>query len=66
MIQVCKTGRNPTMRHIERTHKMCVSWLHEMLTAKEFELLYEVTANQAADIFTKPSPTRSSGLTSVS
>ena len=32
---------------------MCVSWLHEMLTAKEFELLYEVTANQAADIFTK-------------
>ena len=53
MIQVCKTGRNPTMRHVERTHKLCIAWMHAQFTEGEFDLLYEETGSQAADIFTK-------------
>ena len=29
MIQVCRTGENPTMRHMGRTHRVDVHWLHE-------------------------------------
>ena len=29
MIRVCQTGRNPTMRHLGRTHSVSVAWLHE-------------------------------------
>ena len=54
MIQVCRTGRNPTMRHMERTHKMCIAWMHSQFTDGEFDLMYEETTKQAADIFTKP------------
>jgi len=31
MIQVVKTGRNATMRHLNRTHRVSVAWLHENL-----------------------------------
>ena len=31
MIQVIKTGRNPTMRHLHRVHRVGVGWLHERL-----------------------------------
>ena len=26
---ILKTGRNPTMRHISRTHGICIAWLSE-------------------------------------
>ena len=29
MIAVCGSGKNPTMRHLGRTHKVDVAWLHE-------------------------------------
>ncbi len=29
MIQVVKTGKNPTMRHLGRVHRIAVGWLHE-------------------------------------
>mgnify|MGYP002809758887 CR=1 FL=1 len=33
MIRVCLTGRNPTMRHIGRTHRVSVAWMYgEFLT----------------------------------
>ena len=28
-VQVCRTGHNPTMRVLQRTHKVSVAWLHE-------------------------------------
>ena len=52
--QVCKTGLNPTMRHLERTHKCNIRWLHERYKEEEYELLKIDTHAQAADIFTKP------------
>ena len=38
MIQVCKTGRNPTMRHLNRTHKVDVARLHERFASEDYEL----------------------------
>ena len=32
MISVCKTGKNPTMRTLSRTHGVSVDWLHERFT----------------------------------
>ena len=31
MIQVIKTGRNPTMKHLHRVHRICVASMHERL-----------------------------------
>ena len=52
--QVCKTGLNPTMHHLERTHQCNVRWVHERYIAADFQLLKIDTHAQAADIFTKP------------
>ena len=52
-LQVIKTGRNPTMRHITRTHGVNTSWLHERVLADRIQPRYVDSKNQAADIFTK-------------
>ena len=54
MIRVCETGRNPTMRHLGRTHYVQVSWLKERFKTPELKLQYTPSAKQAADIYTKP------------
>jgi hypothetical protein len=41
------------LRHIKRTHGVCLRWLCERFAGKEFKLYYERSARQAADIFTK-------------
>ena len=41
------------MRHLGRTHKVDIAWLHECFQETAFELIYETTDKQAADIFTK-------------
>ena len=33
LIETIRTGRNPTMRHFERTHRVPVAWLHELYQA---------------------------------
>ena len=53
MIRVCETGRNPTMRHLGRTHGISVRWLHETLTREVIQLVYEESHLMAADIYTK-------------
>ena len=51
-IRVLETGRNPTMRHMGRTHKVDLAWLHERFTESEqIKLSYCPTDEQAADIF---------------
>ena len=52
-IQVIKTGKNPTMRHISRTHGVNVSWLHDCYARGIFTMTYQTTDGQSADIFTK-------------
>ena len=53
MIAVCRSGRNPTMRHLHRTHRVSVDWLHEIFQRDDVVLTYEVSDRQCADIFTK-------------
>ncbi|MDP7561187.1 MAG: Ty1/Copia family ribonuclease HI, partial [Planctomycetota bacterium] len=53
MIRVCETGRNPTMRHLGRTHFVQVAWLKERFQSPDLKLIYEKSAKQAADICTK-------------
>ena len=53
MIGVVRSGRNPTMRHLERTHGIAITSLHEHFTTENYVLMYEVTSKMAADIHTK-------------
>ena len=34
--QIIKTGKNPTMRHISRTHGVNIQWLHDAYTKGQF------------------------------
>ena len=60
MIQVCRTGKNPTMRHISRTHGVNVQWLHDAYTRLLFKMNIAKTDEQVADIFTKHFPEKGS------
>ena len=50
---VCQTGRTPTMRHLPRTHYVQIPWLKERFAESDLKLVYEPSAKQAADIYTK-------------
>ena len=52
-IRVITTGKNPSMRHMGRTHRVDLAWLHECFLAKHFSLVVCPTLRMAADIFTK-------------
>lgn len=57
MILVTMSGRNPTMRHLGRVHRVSVQWLHERLGKHPDKdstvLFYDDTHNMSADIYTK-------------
>ena len=53
MIKVCRTGKNPTMRHLLRSHGVAVAWLKEQFDCGNYDLQYVPTDYQAADIYTK-------------
>ena len=53
-IQILKIQKNPTLSHLNRTHRVNVSWLCEVFrNLNEVELKYCKTDEMAADIFTK-------------
>ena len=53
-IQILSTGKNPTLRHLGRTHRVDLAWLHEVFAQQsQIDLSYCKTDQQAADIFTK-------------
>ena len=52
-IGAIKSGYSPAMRHIKRTHGVCLRWLTEPFAAPGCNLFYERSALQAADIYTK-------------
>ena len=51
--QIIKTGKNPTMRHISRTHGVNIQWLHDVYAKGDLQMMYTRTEAQCADIFTK-------------
>jgi hypothetical protein len=56
-ISIIMSGRNPTMRHLGRVHRVDVAWLHHEFNVGTYALGYCESELQAADIFTK-APTR--------
>ena len=53
MIAVIRSGQNPTMRHLERTHGISIQWTHEIFQNDLIYLVYEITSKMCADIHTK-------------
>ena len=55
MIQVIRTGRNPTMRQLGRVHRVAIAVLHERLSGhgKDISLVHTASELMAADIYTK-------------
>ena len=53
MISVVSSGKNPTMRHLERSHGVAVTWMHDMFDRGYMYFAYEVTDRTAADIYIK-------------
>ena len=57
MIGVCKSGKNPSMKYISRTHGISVQALHERLcnplTKDNINLIHTPSDEMAADIYTK-------------
>ncbi len=53
MIAVIRSGKNPMMRHIERSHGISIVWMHEMFLLSYIILIYEITSKMAADIHTQ-------------
>ena len=49
-----RNGKSPAMRYLHRTHRVSVSWLHDLERNKTIETLNCDTELQKADIFTKP------------
>ena len=53
MIGVVRSGKNPTMRHLERIHGISITSMHEHFKRCNYVLMHEVTSKMAADIHTK-------------
>ena len=51
--RVIDTGRNPTMRHLNRTHKVDLRFLHEQVEQGNMIVNQCPTAEMAADVLTK-------------
>ena len=52
-IRMLESGRNPTLRHLGRTHKVDLAWLFEEFQKSTYHLRYCTSEEQGADIFTK-------------
>jgi hypothetical protein len=52
-IRVLSTGKNPTMRHMQRTRGLDLAWLCERFERGDYRIVYCPTRNMSADIFTK-------------
>jgi hypothetical protein len=52
-IRMLESGKNPTLRHLGRTHKVDLSWLFDEFKKESYMLRYCTSEEQGADIFTK-------------
>ena len=53
MISIIRSGRNPTMRQLCRTHGIILRWLHDEAINGRTSLTFISTELMRADIFTK-------------
>ena len=53
-MQILKSGKNPALRHIARTHRVNLAWLSDVFrTCDHMDIKYCSTHEQSADIMTK-------------
>ncbi len=50
---VMKNGYSTALRHLPRTHRVCLAWIGEVVQDGDITIEYCSTDSQAADIFTK-------------
>jgi hypothetical protein len=50
MIKICQSGKNPTMRYLNRTHKVGVSWLMEVFEIDGIHIFKVDTKLQARQL----------------
>ena len=53
MLDIVRTGRNPTLRYVSRTQGVSIKWLHEVYQKENIVSNYTSTSLMAADVFTK-------------
>ena len=58
VIKMIIKGRNPTMRHVSRTHSVVIGFLIESIWTTKVQIKHIDTRNQLADILTKGNFTR--------
>ena len=59
VIEMIMKGRNPTMRHVSRTHRVTLDWLFDRINLDpKIQIKYIDTKNHLADILTKGNFTR--------
>ena len=56
MVAVMKAGRSDKLRHLNRTHRVSLDWLHERFQDPAYNLLWEHSNKHAADICAKAFP----------
>ena len=49
-IRIIETGKNPTIRHLGRTHRVDLAWLYEQFVSNSFKLMFCETNSMAADL----------------
>ena len=59
VIKMIIKGRNPTMRHVSKTHRVALDWLFDRINLdSKTQIRYNDTKHQLADILTKGNFTR--------
>ena len=53
MLQCVKSGKNPTMRHLSRTHRISIAWISERYREGDFIFHHESGERMPPDVFTK-------------
>ena len=54
--RICRSGKNPNMTHIGRTHRISIAWLHDQMQSQDVQMYRADSELMSADIFTKPFP----------
>ena len=52
ILQITRTGKHPSLRHISRVHGVSIAWLHDFFKQYCISGKYQYTGGQHADIFT--------------
>lgn len=59
--RICKPGKNPTMRHLERTHRVNQAWLREVCQGDQVRMCTRCRRNKPPTSSQRDSQTPSMG-----